>query len=377
MKLSKNQGILLFSGKRQSPCLNFLVKSNFFYLSNLKLPNMVLFISKEKTTLFIKKPTDYDKTWNAYTLDKEDIKKEIKFPDIRYLLDLESFLKENLPKINCLYIDKYFSIEENNLYNLLKKDFPKINLQNADDFIKYFRMQKDKFEIENIKKAIKLTKLVLKEMQAHLKIVKKESQLEAIFYKILCENENKIPAFLPIIASSKNSWILHYGKNNDYIKDYVLFDLGARHNIYCADITRAYPIKKFSTFQKKVYQAVLEVNKEIIKQVKPGIKISSLNKSAKEMLSEKAKELGLIKKNEELEKYYMHSISHHLGLSAHDLAGNDLKLQEGNIITIEPGLYLEEKEFGFRIEDDILVTKNSYENLSLDIEKNLEDIENL
>ena len=375
-KLAENQGILLFSGKKYSPCLNFLVNSNFFYLSNLKYPNMFLFLSKEKTILFIKKPNEYDKIWNAYTFDKDNLKKESNFLEIKYLDELENFLKTTLPKLNCLYLDKYLSLEENKLYSFLKKDFPKIDLKDVNDFLKIFRMQKDKKEIENIKKAINITNLILKEMQTALKIAKKESELEAIFYKILFKSENKIPSFLPIISSSQNSWVLHYENNNSYLKDYVLFDIGSRYNLYCADISRAYPIKKFTDFQKKVYLAVLQVNKETIKQVKPGIKLSYLNKFAKDMLCQKAKELGLIKKDEEISKYYMHSVSHHLGLEAHDLADNDCQLQAGNVITIEPGLYIEEKKFGFRIEDDILVTENSYENLSENIEKNLENIGN-
>ena len=86
-------------------------------------------------------------------------------------------------------------------------------------------------------------------------------------------------------------------------------------------------------------------------------------------------EIGLIHTPEEVGKYYYHSISHHLGLECHDLATYKDPLQAGNIITNEPGLYIEEEGIGIRIEDDLLITENGAICLSQEILKSVEDIE--
>ena len=95
------------------------------------------------------------------------------------------------------------------------------------------------------------------------------------------------------------------------------------------------------------------------------------------MMKKALKKLNLIKKDEEFKKYYMHSVSHHLGLHAHDLVDRTKKLEPGNVITVEPGIYIPKEKIGVRIEDDILVTKEGHETLSKDIPKEISDIETI
>ena len=101
-----------------------------------------------------------------------------------------------------------------------------------------------------------------------------------------------------------------------------------------------------------------------------------VNEFARKKLAEGCKKLGLIENEEEVTKYYYHKIGHYLGLDTHDVGGRGGILQPGMVVTIEPGLYIAEEGIGIRIEDDILVTKDGHENLSKDIIKSVEDIEN-
>jgi Xaa-Pro aminopeptidase len=153
-------------------------------------------------------------------------------------------------------------------------------------------------------------------------------------------------------------------------------DLGLACDGYCSDITRTFPVSgKFTKRQREVYLEVLNVNKEIISLVKPGISLSELNSKTVELITEALFRLKLIKNKNEYFKYYMHSVGHHLGMAAHDVGPRETALQAGNVITIEPGIYIPKEKIGVRIEDDILVTKTGFKNLSEKIPKEIEDLE--
>ena len=154
-------------------------------------------------------------------------------------------------------------------------------------------------------------------------------------------------------------------------------DLGACISFYNADITRDYPHNgTFNQKQKEIYELVLKCNKTIIDMIKPDLTIKDLQEKTKEILADGLIKLGIINTKEELSKYYFHSVSHHLGLDTHDPMDRKTPLKAGNVITVEPGLYIEELGIGIRIEDDVLVTSNGSECLSKDIIKEVHEIEN-
>jgi Xaa-Pro aminopeptidase len=212
----------------------------------------------------------------------------------------------------------------------------------------------------------------------HLKIRTNEFQLAADFLHQITLEGSSGNSFNTIAASGANATVLHYEENNSELKkgNLILFDLGALYNNYGSDISRTYPLNgKFSERQKIIYEIVLKANKESIKFVKPGISWKELNKFAKDILINECKSIGLIENDLDINKYYYHSIGHFLGLDTHDVGQYDLKLSEGMIITIEPGLYIKEEGIGIRIEDNILITKDGAINLSKEIIKEVKDIE--
>jgi Xaa-Pro aminopeptidase len=207
-----------------------------------------------------------------------------------------------------------------------------------------------------------------------------EYEVEANFdYVLKCFGVTDY-AFKTIAASGVNATVLHYSQNNTKTQDgdLILFDLGAQWNYYNADITRTFPLSgKFTERQKEIYNIVLKAMDDTMAVIKPGVPFAKLNETTRASLAEGLKKIGLIKEDSELSKYYFHGVSHYLGLDTHDVGSRDTELKPGMVLTIEPGLYIEEEKIGIRIEDDVLVTEGGSENLAKDIIRTVEDIEKL
>ena len=212
----------------------------------------------------------------------------------------------------------------------------------------------------------------------NLKPGMKEYQAQADFEYMVHYLGAEGPSFQTIAGSGKNGCMLHYETNRETCQDgsLLLLDLGTRWQGYCSDITRTYPVNgKFTDRQRQVYEIVLRANKEVAAQAKPGMTTRELNDICKKVLAAGCMELGLIEKEEEIGKYYMHGVSHHLGIDVHDVTVEGVKLAPGSVITDEPGLYIDEWEIGIRIEDDLLITEDGCEILSAGIIKEPDEIE--
>ncbi|MEG1475764.1 MAG: M24 family metallopeptidase, partial [Longicatena sp.] len=140
--------------------------------------------------------------------------------------------------------------------------------------------------------------------------------------------------------------------------------------------SRTFPINgTFTKRQKEIYSVVLAANKYIMSLVKPGITLRELNNKLIAFYEGECKKIGLLKHGKTIDDYYWHGVSHMLGLETHDVSLSNYELEEGNVFTIEPGLYIEAEAIGIRIEDNVLVTKDGCINLSADIIKEVSEIE--
>lgn len=240
------------------------------------------------------------------------------------------------------------------------------------------------------KEAMKLTRVGMNEKQIH----------GALMYMFMREGAEGV-AYEPIVATGSNATVLHYKDNNSVCEDgdILLIDAGCEYQSYASDITRSFPVNgKFSSAQKDIYQAVLDAQIEVIEAIKPGVSFDHLQKVAEVSLSSACLKLGLLRESldEVLEKklyrkYYPHNIGHWLGLDVHDRGrytyGTESRLLEpGFVLTVEPGLYIPKSDesvraefrgVGIRIEDDILVSETSYENLTAGVPKEIVQIEEL
>jgi Xaa-Pro aminopeptidase len=210
-------------------------------------------------------------------------------------------------------------------------------------------------------------------------------------------------AYASIVAGGNNATVLHYKTNRDPLKNetLLLIDAGGEMDLYASDITRTYPVNgKFTKAQAAIYEIVLQAQKEAIAAVKPGVRFHDIHALTVNVLVAGLVRLGLLSgKVEDLVKdrknyvaFYPHNTSHWLGLDVHDVGdyynsdNESMPLEVGNILTIEPGIYIGEdrtdvpaeyRGIGIRIEDDILVTPRGYENLTVDAPKEIAEIESI
>ncbi|MGN0506591.1 MAG: aminopeptidase P family protein [Lachnospiraceae bacterium] len=387
--------LLLYSGEElhisADTYFDFEANRQFFYLTGIRRENMALLIDKCGETveehLFIEPIDPSVERWVGKKMTKEEATAVSGIEKIHLIEELPSVLSSvmarKLPK--KAYFDLYRH-QSGDLpdYNAVKAkqfaaEYPAVTLDDIYPAVAELRMVKDAGEVEKTRKAVEITKEALRHVMATLCPEQKEYQVQAEFeYKIKMLGAES-PAFPTIAGSGANGTMLHYETNRDTCKadTLILLDLGARYEGYNSDITRTYPVSgTFTARQKQIYDIVLAANREVASMAKPGVTLRELNERCKEVLSEGLLKLGLIEKPEEISKYYMHGVSHHLGIDVHDVTVPKLaKLQPGMIITDEPGLYIDEEEIGIRIEDDLLITENGCEVLSADIVRTTEEIE--
>lgn len=394
-KKMKNGSIaLFFSGNAPQSTADsqysFRPDKNFYYLTGTTRQEFILLMTKvddkEEAILFIEKP-DYDiEKWVGRKLTKEQSKEISAIENIQYLSGFEAHFNRLIHTTNFekLYLDlprMKFNGEMTagmKFAQEVQKNYPALRIKNADKAMAELRMFKADFEIEEIKKAINLTKNGLENVMKNLKPGLHEYVAEAEFDYSIMKNGADTNAFETIAASGENAVILHYVENNQIMQDgdLILLDLGAQYKQYASDITRTYPINgKFTERQKTLYNIVLKAHDAVIDMMKPGVPFADLNKKCSEVLTEELIAIGLIKEASELGKYYYHGVSHFMGLDVHDVGFRSAKLEAGMIFTVEPGLYVAEEKIGIRIEDDILITEDGCENLSKEIIRTVEDIE--
>lgn len=364
---------------------------NFFYLTGLRRDKMALVLDKAaaepKTTLFIEEADPAMERWYGRKVTVDEAKELSGIDNVRFIDELDGALDMIMTRedVYTAYFDTYRHQKEDLPdYNVVKANefktaYPGVSIRNLFPFVAEQRMQKDEDEIALTKEAIKLTDTALKNVLANLKPGMFEYEAQADFEYSIRRNGAEWTAFPTIAGSGMNGTMLHYDTNQDMMEDgsLLLMDLGARVRGYNSDITRTYPVNgKYTERQRQVYDIVLEANRTVLKEAKPGMTTVDLNNICKKVLAAGCIRLGLIEKEEEISRYYMHGVSHHLGIDVHDVTVDfNKKLRPGAIISDEPGLYIDEWEIGIRIEDDLLITGDGAVCLSEEIMRDADEIE--
>lgn len=377
---------------------------NLFYLTSVLQKDTKFVVTKSRRDdrlvvdyfLFVRKPNKVDKLWNGSLLDKERISFCSKLLKSQIIYEDEDMSFEDFFDKSCNFFDNiYFyenkvkytkSVFEYDLFiNKIKRKFSNKVFLNSKEILTNLREVKKKDEIEQIKNCIKVTKIAFDDVLKNIKSFNNEKDIEAVLIYNYTRNFAQ-NAFLPIVASSRNSCVLHYKKNDMVLNknSLVLIDTGARINNYRADISRTFPLSgRFSQRERQIYDLVLDIQEFAISQIRVGVFFKDYETKVLSYVAEKLIENKIFSRRDFVEDssivrgYYPHLTSHFLGLDTHDVGNFDGKFKENCVITVEPGIYLKDENLGIRIEDNVLVTKKGAEVLSYEIPKSIEDIENL
>ena len=394
-KLENDSVLVLFAGKAPQKSADeayqFVPNRNFYYLTGIDEPNIILLVHKTNKTieeyLFIEKSDPVLEKWIGKSITKEKAEEISGISHIQFNEQFESLLSRILftNSLTNVYLDlerrelDLVTTKAQQFASKIQANYPFLQIKNVYPDICELRVYKTNEEIAEMKKAIAITYEGIKYLMSHAKSGMKEYQLEAYFDFILKSEGVKQYAFNTIVASGKNGTVLHYEKNDATVEEgsLVLLDLGAQYNYYNADISYTFPVNgKFTEKQKSFYNIVLKALRDTTELIKPGVPFAKLNEHTKRVLAEECIKVGLIKEESEIGNYYYHSVSHFLGLDTHDVGNyKDLILQPGMVLTVEPGLYIAEEGIGIRIEDDVVVTEEGHEVLSKDIFRSVEEIE--
>lgn len=385
-----NEISIIFAESEPAYPRYFKQDNNFLYFTGINVPKAVLVMGQIKgkkfSTLFIEREIPERVVWEG---KKMSPKEATATSGIEQIVFLDEFIRTiciYLYSTEKCYVNMNYSSPDSALskgqrfVEQIRSRFPQIQFRDIVSSISPLRAVKDINEIEQIHKAIDATAMGIENIMKSAKPGMMEYELEAILNYEVQRTGMRHMGFKSIVASGMNATTLHYGDNNCEIgeDDLILLDVGASCNNYSADISRTFHVSgTFNKRQKAVYEEVLCVNKAIIEMVKPGVSLVDLNQKTVQLITQSLQKLDLIENPEDYRKYYMHSVSHHLGMDTHDIVGRDTILEAGNIITVEPGIYIPEEAIGIRIEDDILVTESGYRNLSLHIPKEIADLEEL
>jgi Xaa-Pro aminopeptidase len=379
----------------------FRQESNFFYLTGICSEDIVFCFFPEhpekdkREIILLQQQNERSLIYNGEKLNSTAVEKISGIQQTGKLDNFSAILQDYAKYSSCLYLlfdekeqNKHFFHPNQLLYQKLKKENSFREIKNAADIINPLRSIKTPTEIQQIKKAIAITANCFDKILRLDKNNRFEYEIEAFMEYEFTRNGGQGSAFQSIVASGENACVLHYTQNAKKIKaeDLLLLDFGADYNYYAADVSRSIPVSgKFNERQEEIYGEVLSIQKKTIDFLEFGKSINDINQYVAKLMEESLVKIGLLSLNEiknqnpempAYKRYYPHGTSHFLGIDVHDVGGREIPLQEGMIITVEPGIYIPEEKTGIRIENNILIS-NPIIDLTASIPREIEELEEI
>jgi len=376
----------------QNATSGFRQNEDFYYLTGWREPGAALLVAPKPYTeiLFLPAHNASQERWTGPKLGAEspDARKQTGFDHIDVLDHLRDELVRALPSPQATV---YSDISDS---GATASTIPLAWLRRANAFPNYtsmrdvssivgaLRLSKDGGEIAFIRKATDASVEAHKAAMRAAKPGMTENELAALmryeFEKRGCE----VPAYAPIVGSGYNSTVLHYSENSGTLAagDLVVLDVAGEYSYYASDITRTLPVNgKFTPRQREIYDIVLGAQRAAIDAFKAGSSTigrtseSSLYKVAYDYINTHGKDAH----GQPLGQYFIHGLSHYVGLEVHDSGDTAKPLEPGAVFTIEPGIYIPEERLGVRIEDIFMVgVGGTLVELSAGLPKTAEDVEN-
>jgi len=403
-----NGSIAIFQSNDEFPrsgdqSFTFKQNPDLFYLSGIDQEQSILILFPDcpnpqyKEVLFLRQTSEHIAVWEGHKLTIQEAKKVSGIENIYWLDEFWNILPSIINYAEIIFLntnenDRYahqVPYRDIRFIEKLKNLYPLHRYERAAPILRDLRPIKSEIEIELTQKACNITRDAFNRILKFIKPGIAEYEIEAEIIHEFIRQRATGHAYNPIIASGKNANILHYNDNNQLCKDgdVILFDFGAEYANYNADLSRSVPVNgRFTKRQKDVYHSVLHIMKEAQKMLLPGTIWNEYHTEVGKVVESELIKLGLLDKHDVAKqdskiplykKFFMHGTSHHLGLDVHDFASRYKPFEEGNILTCEPGIYIQKEGLGIRLENDILLTKNGNIDLMANIPIETEEIEEI
>jgi Xaa-Pro aminopeptidase len=379
----------------------FRQNSDLFWLSGIVQEDsmVVLFPDQPdpryREVLVLVRPNELKEKWDGRRLRTEEAKMISGMATVVWLDSLDLLLQQWIHLADVIYLDsnendrksgpsvtrQYRFIRE------LQDKYPLHQYRRSARILRELRAIKTPAEVSLLQEAADITGATFRHLLSFIQPGVMEYEIEAEIYRCFLSRRSPGPAYESIIASGDRARTLHYIANNGECRDgdLVLMDFGAFYGGYCADLTRTVPVNgRFTPRQKEVYNACLDLHRYAKSLLKPGISLAAYHKKMGDRAGEVFIGIGLLSesdiRNQAPEspaymRYMYHGVSHHLGIDVHDLGPRNEPLKEGMVLTVEPGIYIEEEQMGIRIENDVWITADGNKDLMGSIPITVDEIE--
>lgn len=391
----------------------FIQNSDLFYLTGIDQEDTILMICpshpdvSKREVLFIRETSDLIKIWEGHKLTKEEAAEISEIQTVEWADQFEEHLRDRVARFQEVFLNhnehpragaSMDSTPDDRFRKRIQKLYPKHRYQRLAPQLYELRQEKSDEEIKVIQKACDITAEGFQRVAKFVKPGRIEYEVEAELLHEFIGHGSKGFAYLPIIAGGANACVLHYIENDKVLKDgdLVLMDVAAEYANYKSDLTRTIPVNgKFTDRQRAVYNAVHRIFDHCIQElIKPGMNIrEEFAPAIARVIEDELIDLGLIDAGKVAEeraedppleeekrcyrKYFMHGVSHSLGIDVHDVTPNNPCFVEGMVVTVEPGIYIPEEGFAVRLENVIIVKASGNIDLMADIPIASGDIEAL
>jgi Xaa-Pro aminopeptidase len=376
--------------------------ADLYYLCGVDQEESILLIYPDahepnmREILFLRETNEQITIWEGHKLTKEEARRRSGVQRIEWLQNFRPIFHRLMCECDRVYLNtnehKRASVEVQTRDARFIEDtrarYPLHEYRRLAQLMHELRAVKLPAEISAIKHACAITKAGFDRVCRFVKPGVNEMEVEAEFAHEFIRRGGDF-AYNPIIAAGANSCVLHYNDNDQVCRkgDVLLLDVAASYANYNSDLTRTLPVSgRFSRRQRQVYNAVLRVMRGGIKAAVPGKLPRDWQKECELLMQEELLKLGLITRSQvrkqdpdlpALKRYFMHGIGHPLGLDVHDVTHTTRPIQEGWVLTVEPGIYIREEGLGIRLENNIVVGESGNVDLMSGIAVEPDEIEEL
>jgi len=382
---------------------SFVQNSDLYWLCGIEQEDTMVILypgcpdPQYREVLVLVRPQELKEKWDGKRLRAKEATAISGIETVVWLDGLEGLLQSWVHQAENIYLnsnenDRKSVLPETRDYRYareMRKRYPLHHFQRSAKIMRKLRAIKTSYEVEVMQQAMNITEKTFRNLLQFISPGVMEYEIEAEIWHGFLSNRASKPAYGSIVASGDRARTLHYVFNNAECKDgeLVLMDFGALYGGYAADLTRTVPVNgKFTKRQKEVYNACLHLHNYGKSLLKPGISLVDYTEKVGAEATKIFQKIGLLKKeevknedknNRAYRKYLYHGISHHLGIDVHDLGTRIEPLKAGMVLTVEPGIYIEEEQMGIRIENNVWLTRSGNVDLMKNIPIEADEIEAL